>query len=232
MGHDRAALLVGEAREWMRLWRWPGDWLRWPPFGFLVNLAYLFIGMLTGFGYAYLRATACAIATIAAGALIFQHAYDEHVLVHDPSMNLTRPTVAWGAPPSPAPPTPNERQSVYPAFNAVVYSFDTFLPVINLRQKEYWVPGDNVDRGADSKPAQSKRLVVAGEQVSRWLSPMLRAFGITEAPLHDLNLDVRFPDLSLNTQLVWCWVWFEIAMGWILSSALIARLSGLLDRDE
>jgi len=33
----------------------------------------------------------------------------------------------------------------YPAFNAVVYSIDVFLPIIDLHQQRYWLP--NANRG-------------------------------------------------------------------------------------
>jgi hypothetical protein len=67
----------------------------------------------------------------------------------------------------------------YPRFLAAVYSLDTFLPIVDLRQKSYWVP--------------------------RPLTP--------------------FGWFAL------AYLWFQTLAGWILTTTLVAALSGLIKKE-
>lgn len=60
----------------------------------------------------------------------------------------------------------------YPKFNPAIYSIDTFLPFVDLKQETYWMPKDK------------------------------------------------------------SYLWFHIAMGWFLSSLLVAGLAGLVKKDD
>jgi len=60
----------------------------------------------------------------------------------------------------------------YPKFNPAIYSIDTFLPFVDLKQETYWMPKDKT------------------------------------------------------------YLWFHIAMGWFLSSLLVAGLAGLVKKDD
>ncbi|MFZ1992291.1 MAG: hypothetical protein WAW96_21260, partial [Alphaproteobacteria bacterium] len=214
MGHDWAALRIAEARERYRLFHTPSNPITW--------VLRLLFWVFTGFGQAYWRAVGFAVLIISLGTFIYQKAYDTDVLIHDPNMSLTAPTERTAdASRSQA----AKGDAVYPAFNCVLYSLDTFLPVINLRQKEYWVPGDNPAAPIRQRPHHSG--IVAALSVLRgWISKP-KSFG------DDLrNVDVRFPELTPSAQLVWLWTWFEIAAGWTFTTILAAGFTGLLDRKE
>ena len=60
-----------------------------------------------------------------------------------------------------------------PGFHAAVYSLDTVLPVVDLRQQDIWIP----------------------QGVAQW------------------------------------WAWASILAGWVLTTAVVAALTGLLKRD-
>jgi hypothetical protein len=75
----------------------------------------------------------------------------------------------------------------YPKFNALVYSLETLVPFLTLRQNEYWLPNAN-----------------AGQEVR-----------------------IGFVRFTLGARLRW-YLWFHILVGWVLASALVAGVSGLL----
>jgi hypothetical protein len=61
----------------------------------------------------------------------------------------------------------------YPQFSAVVYSLDTFLPVINLGQKDHWAPNANL-----GKDARWLRRYLWAHIISGWILTTLFLAGV------------------------------------------------------
>ncbi|MCX6828495.1 MAG: hypothetical protein NT002_04360 [candidate division Zixibacteria bacterium] len=77
----------------------------------------------------------------------------------------------------------------YPTFNVLAYSFNEFVPLINLRQGSYWMPNANK----------------CGE---------IHLFGKLKIPI--------------SGSLLRYYLWVHIVAGWVLTSLLVAGLSGLV----
>lgn len=222
MGHDRDALQVSRAREWQRL---KSDPLTWRDFKnplrgsitlisrLLGNFARWLFGHVAGFGYAHWRAFGVSLCVVLIGAFFYMSAFDKGLLIRDPESNFE-----GGIPRSHVPSEIEPGPRAYPAFNAFVYSLDMFIPVVDLRQAKYWVPGTN------QRPGEAQTVSLS------WLS---RTFGFGTALMTTLTaLAQRVVDLSTFGGLLWLWTWFEIAAGWVMSAILIAGFTGLLDRRE
>ena len=80
-------------------------------------LWYHIFGPLIGYGYRPFRALLLAMVIFILGTAIFQAAYDAHIMM--PRNNDS----AW-----------------VQDFNAVIYSLDAFLPIIDLYQADHWIP--------------------------------------------------------------------------------------------
>jgi hypothetical protein len=91
----------------------------------------------------------------------------------------------------------------YPPFNALMYSLDVFVPMINFGQGDYWMPGT---------PLMSSD----GKSVS--------ANAQAEVPL--------FADKNLEQRLLWIWYWVQLTLGWILISIYLASIAGFLEKKE
>jgi hypothetical protein len=148
------------------------------------------LGALAGYGYKNHYALYWALGVWLLGALVFGVAdrlgemrpADPHVLAeaHYQATLL--------------PPTD------YEPVNALLYSADIFLPIVELGQQQYWIPRNAGERAPDAKAA-FPRLHHSLLPVMNWL------FG---------------------GWLPKAYYYFEIAMGWLLVSIVIAGFSGLL----
>ncbi len=123
-GYKRAAVqvLVGERKDlrcygdlkfWARSWNW-------------------LLGFAIGYGYRPHKALIGVIVFIILGSCLFNLGYSEGLFS-----------------PSKSHPYGTENQidvpiaGDYPTFNAVAYSLDTFIPIVDLNQKSYWLPNTN-----------------------------------------------------------------------------------------
>ena len=97
---------------------------------------------IIGYGYQPHRALRCMLFLVLLGAAFFHVGYRSHLITP------TRQPIGVAA------------KANYPKFQAFVYSLDCFLPVIDLRQKGYWLP--NANRGADVFPDRSLRIKWGG----------------------------------------------------------------------
>jgi len=84
------------------------------------------LGFSIRHGYRPRRAFYGMLLFLLAGTVFFQIGYWCHLLTR--SNNLTNVPIARGD---------------YPKFQAFVYSLDTFLPIVDLNQKGYWLPNAN-----------------------------------------------------------------------------------------
>jgi hypothetical protein len=109
----------------------------------------LLLDGLVGYGYRTWMAAVWLLGFWLVGWAVFDRAHSHRDMV------LAKPTEA------------------HPGFHGAIYSLDTLLPVVDLRQQDVWIP-----RGA-----------------AQW------------------------------------WAWASIVVGWILTTAVIAALTGLLKRD-
>jgi hypothetical protein len=88
-------------------------------------------------------------------------------------------------------PTKMESEN-YAPLNLPMYSLDVFLPVINLRQKDYWWPDAN--KRCDYE--------IAGHSDKWACGSFLRVY-----------------------------LWFQVLVGWVLTTLVVAGLTGLVRRD-
>ena len=122
-----------------------------------------FLGATVAHGYRPWQAVGPLIVVVAAGAILFQIAFKSDVMV--PTQNT---------PPNAASCVPD-----YPCFHSLLYALDTVLPIVDLRQQDYWRP------------------------------------------------DVSQPGGDLYRYLMW----FSIAAGWILTTAVVVGVAAVLRPD-
>jgi hypothetical protein len=100
--------------------------------------------------------------------------------------------------------------SSYEEFCALVYSFDTFVPIIDLGQRSRWKPIDSENEVLKSpKQNEGNSLVCAicdPMALTRWRPPLAAGF-------------IRF---------FW---WLDIVAGWFFTGLFAAGISGLVRRD-
>ncbi|MFH1716155.1 MAG: hypothetical protein ABIF19_02290 [Planctomycetota bacterium] len=110
-------------------------------------LWYRVFGPLIGYGHKPMLAMRWAVPIIVLGWLFFAAGYS-HGLITPPSESAYTDYRA-GAVPDPG--DPNLAISgVYPVFNSLFYSIDTFVPVVDFHQGRYWLP--NANRGSEIIP--------------------------------------------------------------------------------
>jgi hypothetical protein len=108
---------------------------------------------LVRYGYEPWRAIVWSFLPLAAGALIFANAYGSGDMVPaNPIMALKeewkecRNQLREESRKAPFPATVVNQPrcaafSEYPAFNAIWYSFDVFVPILSVHQEDFWTPG-------------------------------------------------------------------------------------------
>lgn len=88
-----------------------------------------------------------------------------------------------------------------PAFNAFIYSLDTFLPIINFQQEASWTP--------DSSKSTSISI------------PKVDVSGLISIDAWTLNIDGSW---------LLGYLWFHIAAGWFLTTLFVVGFTGLVRR--
>jgi hypothetical protein len=112
-------------------------------------------GLIIAYGYKPYRALFIALVLVIFGAFIFGEGYDQQPKLITPSRvrPFVSPTSSTPASPSSATSTASPLsgqpeppvQELYPRFNALVYSLDVFVPIVDFQQRAYWLP--NANRG-------------------------------------------------------------------------------------
>ena len=97
-----------------------------------------FLGHTIAHGYKPHYALYWATGFIAAGTALFGAGYAQ-----DPRLISPANVAPFEAAPATAP----QLSEDYPKFNALVYSLDVFVPIVDFYQKSYWLP--NANRGAE-----------------------------------------------------------------------------------
>lgn len=129
------------------------------------------LALTIGYGYAAWRALFPAIAIVALGSMLFLRGFRSGVV----SPSDKDAYGAFAVDPQRAAPRH------YPKFSAVMYSLDTFLPIVDFGQKAYWMPNPN--RGAvwmfGLTSGWFLRLYLWGHIAFGWLLTTLVVAGIT-----------------------------------------------------
>lgn len=138
-GQDGAARAVGIEREGMRRRR--------GRVGFWGQCKSLLLATI-GYGYAPGRALVWAVVVVGVGAGVFRWGANQELMVpvgqsietpaqpgHGDTRTALRPHAA------------------IPAFSPVVYALDSFLPIVDLREKGYWIPAVERDCLRGERPA-------------------------------------------------------------------------------
>ena len=98
--------------------------------------------------------------------------------------------------------TAGEVAEDYPKFNALIYSLDVFIPLVDLNQVRYWLP--NVKKKV--KSSKSKTYIkLTSRKFSRWFLSKLT-----------------------NRKFLRCFFWFQILVGLVLTLLFVAGLTGLV----
>jgi hypothetical protein len=129
-GHEQAAIevLIGKQEDLRQF----GDLSR---IGWFWNWL---LGHTIAHGYKPHYALYGAAGFIAAGTTLFGVGYGQ-----DPRLISPANVAPFEAAPATAP----QLSENYPKFNALVYSLDVFVPIVDFHQKSYWLP--NANRGAE-----------------------------------------------------------------------------------
>jgi len=104
---------------------------------------YRVLGPMIGYGYRPLNALWGVVAFVALGWVVFGIGYCGGLITpqnESAYVKTSVTTVDGGA-------DTRELSDVYPRFNFLVYSFDVFVPLIDLHQAKYWLP--NANRGLE-----------------------------------------------------------------------------------
>lgn len=131
MGHEREAreVMIWKNQERAKFTQFPhGEWWWYNCFGWLI-----------GYGYAPWRAFAISVAMILFGAFLFRCGF-RHGLIAPTSDN------AYAKEPHAQLILENGQPKIsetYPVFNALVYSLESFVPLLGLDQSTNWTPNAN-----------------------------------------------------------------------------------------
>ncbi len=120
---DAKTVFVAKARDRAKL----------SEMAFLERCWHWFLGKMIGYGYRPWRALIISVVVIAFGSLTFEIGHENKIIRATKLVEL----VVRGDTDS------SERFRVsedYPKFNALVYSLDMFVPLVDLRQASYWLP--------------------------------------------------------------------------------------------
>ena len=147
-GHDADAKKILIAKE--------KDRINLAKLSFFERLWRRFLGLTIGYGYRPWRAFWIGLVVVALGWLLFGVGFRADVMV--PSNKEAYVSGDYG-----------ERRvsEDYPKFNALVYSLDMFVPLVNLHQASYWFP--NANRDGELNISEKLRLSISGGLLRTYL---------------------------------------------------------------
>ncbi len=122
-GRERDAMRVAIEREELRR--------RHERMSLPGRVAHRLFGIVTGHGYKAYRVMFVPAFFVLAGWLLFSLGYREGVVLPSSEQVYEQFLRSGTLPPS------------YPSFNPLIYSLDTFLPLTDFHQEDYWYPNPN-----------------------------------------------------------------------------------------
>lgn len=165
---------------------------------------FIFLRVLSGYGYKTSRALYFSTFIIVFGVLVFEAARDTNMMKPANVRLLLEKNIQAGV--------PNAMPKGYECVHPIFYSMDLFFPFADLSQDKYWIPKSRYD---DRISYQSDECTEQNEKRRFWHPAITSVF----APL----IEVGFAKY---------WYWFHIGAGWILSTIAIAGFTGVLKRSE
>jgi len=155
-------------------------------------LRFMTLGVFLGYGYDPWRLAYFGAASVVMGGFLFSLGFRKNLM-------------------SPVNDSRGQTKNNHPKFSALIYSIETFVPLLDLHQKKYWLP--------DARKGRTLR-ELAETFLGRW------EFGrIAQRTSSILNWQLF--RLQTGALLRW-WFWAEIILGWIITTLLLAVLTGLI----
>ncbi|UCG49297.1 MAG: hypothetical protein JSU94_05835 [Phycisphaerales bacterium] len=176
--NDAKEVLIAKARDRAKLTNMPHFGRYW----------HSFLGFVIGYGYRPWRALKISLLVIALGSILFQVGYSKGVV--RPTREAEYVSVTEGEIPN----SPLKRPRIgedYPTFNAMMYSIDMFVPMVDLRQAKYWLPTVpagkeapesgimNLNRSSLPVGVVVLRVYMWGHIISGWILTTLLFAGLT-----------------------------------------------------
>ncbi len=193
-GHERDAQAVQVARA--RALR------RYGKIGWLAYCKNLLLDLTIGYGYHPFKAFYWSLLFVLVGWAVFAMAAQAGL--------MQRTNRLQGQLPSGAAELTLDREE---AFSPLVYSLDTFLPLVGLSQREYWRPQAGRRGGCGLVPGR----FLVGWPVVR-CTPALAGGGATGW-------------FTLSGWAVRAYRWMQILAGWLLTALFLAGVSGVVRRE-
>jgi hypothetical protein len=107
-----------------------------------------------------------------------------------------------------------QEPAFYPAFNRWLYALDTFVPIINFGQKDYWAPQvDCYERIPKGDPKGEERIKTG---LIRGGGVRLCVLGICDKPA---------------IRVLYLYRWLHIAAGWVLITLVVTGFTNLVRRE-
>ena len=161
-----------------------------------------FLGATIGYGYRPWRALLISAVVVAIGTAIFWAGHNRKIIKET---KVVEHVFAAGKSVTP------KVHPDYPEFNALVYSLDMFVPLVDLRQAKYWLPSAKPAADANAKSSADISAEPSAE------------------PAKGLD-DFVESKVPLSVKLLRCYTLIHIILGWILTTLLFAGLGGLVKR--
>jgi hypothetical protein len=181
-GHEAAAKRILIAQEKAR--RKHGE-LGWWARGWSMLL-----GATIGHGYRPWQALLWAVFWVTLGGILFDAGYDKEIMIpaKAEAYDTTKKT--------------RQETAFYPAFNRWLYSLDTFVPIINFGQKDYW-----------------------GPQVACNTSVAIKGGWTNSAAKGGIRLCI------FGIRVLYLYRWLHIIVGWVLITLVVAGFTGLVRKE-
>jgi hypothetical protein len=192
-GHEAAAKRILIAQEKARRKHGELGWLAWGKS--------MLLGATIAHGYRPSQALLWAAFWVAIGGGLFGWGYDKGIVIptkaeaYDSNKKI------------------RQEPAFYPAFNRWLYALDTFVPIINFGQKDYWAPQvDCYERIPKGDPKGEERIKTG----------LIRGGGIRLCILGILNKPA--------IRVLYLYRWLHIVAGWVLITLFVTGFTNLVRR--
>jgi hypothetical protein len=155
------------------------------------------------YGYRPMFALVWILALMAFGFVVFGMGYRAGLMVPSDKDAYAR-FAETGRPPS-----------SYEPFCAVAYSFNTFVPLIDLGQKGFWRPS----------PIRTRRPEYSSDTS---ITRLLCDAAFLDFPLRHMRLYMKSSLLSLCPALLSIYRWLHMIFGWFFTTMFVAGITGLI----